>query len=435
MKRLLSLMLLCALLLGSAIPALAGIVQYQTGRNLPDAMVGVHYYTRVKATGTPEPVITIAQNPYGNYYFPQGLSLDKDGSISGSPKKAGAYVFVLNAHSGTTDATQEFVINVLPFDEAALKQGGGDPDIVGMGMDDITGVANGINGGRVTMHGDTAFFVDPKAFLYRSEAPYAKASLEYKAAGYAWLDWLVDDIYYYHRYLKANTSLVAVFKSTYVTRIVRDPAQAKGRDTLVELKEPIADLSVTDTILLYIQNDHMMRASMRTGKPTTLRAYSQGAEIRVDHAFPFNGFAYFRDMGSKRLYRMPLDGQVAEPLTPSAAGAFTAAIMNGEPVLVFADTVGQVYTMPLQGGEASPVEGIHASALNADGQYVYFANQADKNRLYRLIPGSAEDAEKLGELSVDQIYVFAAHVAFEQAGGKKLYILPLGGGEAVKLGK
>ncbi len=148
-------------------------------------------------------------------------------------------------------ATKVFKISIKPFNEGALKQGGSDARIMGSGNDDITGVANGPNGGRVAMHEDKAFFVDTKNFLRESNEPF-KAALAYKASGYAWLDTLDDNLYYYHHYLakKGLTNKISITdaaglvvkpgtKSSYVTRIVRDPVGRKGRRTLVELKSPL----------------------------------------------------------------------------------------------------------------------------------------------------------------------------------------------------
>lgn len=446
MKRLTAILLMTLLLAGAALPACAAAMPaFTTNERLPDAMVGIYYSTRVEGVAHGPLEFSLPSNPYGNYALPKGLSLQKNGQIYGTPKTAGDYEFVVQAKIAYVTATQVFRIRVKPFSEDALNPGGSNARIMGSGNDDITGVANGPNGGRVTMHGDVAFFIDGKNFLRESDEPFKKSALSYKASGYAWLDVLENDLYYYHHYLaQKGDPLLSITdaagvqitpgKKTYVTRIVQDSVRRKGRNTLVVLKKPIMDLSVTETLVMYLQNDAMLRASLDSGKPLLMRAYAGGQELKVEHAFPFNGYAYFSGTGGG-LYRMPLDGQVAQKLTEKKVGAFTAGVMDGGYVMVFADQNKALHLMPLEGGEAGVLEGLSASALNTDDQYIYFANAADKNRIYRFRAGSGEAPERLSEMSAKSLYLFHNYLAFEDAGSKALYIMPKAGGEAVRLTK
>jgi hypothetical protein len=446
MKKITIVQLVTFLLAGVVLPACAAAMPvFTTNERLPDAMVGIYYSTRVEGVAHGPLTFTLPSNPYGNYTLPKGLSLQKNGQIYGTPKAAGDYEFVVQAQIAYVQTTKVFKIHVKPFSEDALNQGGSNARIMGSGNDDITGVANGPNGGRVTMHEDIAFFIDSKNFLRESAEPFKKSALTYKASGYAWLDVLANDLYYYHHYLaKKGDPLISITdvagmqvtpgKNTYVTRIVQDSVGRKGRNTLVVLKKPIMDLSVTDTLVMYIQNDAMLQATLDSGKPRIMRAYADGQELGVAHAFPFNGYAYFSGTGGG-LYRMPLDGQVAQKLTGNKVSAFTAGVMDGSHVMVFADQSKTLYLMPLEGGEASPLEGLSASALNADDQYIYFANATDNNRIYRFKVGLAEAPERLSEMSAKSLYLFHSYLAFEDAGSKALYIMPKAGGEAVRLTK
>ena len=449
MKRYFSLLLLAFLLMGLVMPATAAMMPViTTNERLPDGMAGVYYYTKVEGQAHGPLEFTLESGSSSSYVFPKGLSLQKNGQIYGTPNTPGDYEFVVQAKIAYATVTKVFKISIKPFNEGALKQGGSDARIMGSGNDDITGVANGPNGGRVAMHGDKAFFVDTKNFLRESNEPFKKSALAYKASGYAWLDTLDDNLYYYHHYLakKGTDKQISITdaaglvvkpgtKSSYVTRIVRDPVGRKGRVTLVELKKPIKDLSLTDSLVLYIQDDLLWRAMLSDDKPRLMRAYTGGGEVRVSHAFPFNGHAYFTGAGGSGLYRMPLDGQVAQRLTGDKVTAFTAGMMDGSPVMVYANQNGAVQLMPLDGGTASSLEGISAGALNADGQYIYFTNAADKHRIYRFQAGSDDAPMRLSEMSAKSLYVFHNHLAFEDKGSKALYIMPKEGGEAVRLSK
>mgnify|MGYP002411125447 FL=1 len=350
-------------------------------------------------------------------------------------------MFTVRATNNKGSGDRVMKLRVLPFDESQLSAGGLDSRVIGLGFDPIAGVSNGPNGGRVAMHGDKAYFLDPKGYLYEAVAPFKKAALVYKAREYAWLDTTGDMMYYYHRYLSQRAPAPANPDATkapdgYVIRIASDPIGKKGRATLLDLRrKDVADLAVTDKIALYIQEGLMYRVELAGGSAVALRAYHQGRELTPDHALPFNGYAYFRDKKDAKLYRMALDGQVATQLTQVKAEAFTLAEKDGETLLYFADAKRQVHVVAASGGEAKEVSGIRAGALNADKEYVYFTNAGDKYKVCRFATGT-DKAETLADTAAGSVYVFDDHIAFEARKGKTLYILPKAGGEKpVKLGK
>ena len=278
-----------------------------------------------------------------------------------------------------------------------LREGGENTSIVGMGDDPLTGVANAVNGGMVVVHADIAYFLDAKGYLYQAPAATGKGTLAYKAREYAWLDSLGDTLYYYHRYLsergKSKVSLThkrptGKTSNVYVTRIARDPIGRKGRATEVTLKKAgISDLSVTDKIVLYIQNDVLVRSRLGTDKPVTLYAYEGTSQRKADHVFPYNGYAYFRDKANGCLYRVALDGEIAQKLTDEKVVAYTAADLQGQAVLYYVNTSKQVFWLPLEGGTPQMVAGMQATALNADQHHAHFVNAADGHSPSRFVPG------------------------------------------------
>ena len=437
--------LLCALVFQTA----AASVAFTTNRQLPDAMAGVYYSARIKADPSAEISFKLEPGDYQEHNFPKGMTLDRTGLLYGTPQKAGTYKFVVKVtlEAAPADAVSVFTLRVNAFDEGGLKSGGTNANIIGSGNDSLVGVANAVNGGQVAMGGSSAFFTDKKGYLMESRAPFKSASRAYGAVEYASLDTLGDYLYYFHHYLaekgkpgtpyyniKQGITLQPGTKNRFVTRIVKDPIGRKGRATLVELKDKISSLSVTPEVVLYVQGNQLKRAALSSGNVSSLRAYAQSGEVAVDKAFPFNGYAYFQGKGDGRLYRMPMDGQVAQALTDQRVTAFTAARREGIPVLYFVDNSSQLFWMPLEGGSPTPVEGLRASALNADEQYLYFTNAVDQHKIYQMEPGS-EVARPLCDTPAKNIYVFNDYLAFEQQGGSTLYILPRDGGQATKLGK
>ena len=62
--------------------------------------------------------------------------------------------------------------------------------------------------------------------------------------------------------------------------------------------------------------ERIIEDDLKNGKVTTMRAYAGGREIEAASTFPYNGYAYFTGKNDGRLYRMPLDGELAQPLSP-----------------------------------------------------------------------------------------------------------------------
>ncbi len=408
---------------------------------LPDAMVGVYYNTRLKASGEDPLTFTVAYVTTERNDFPNALKLSASGVLSGIPENPGTLVFTVRATNNEGSGDAILKLKVLPFDESLLEAGGQNTAIIGYGNDSYTGAANGTNGGRVAMHGEKAYFLDKKGYLYEAAAPaFKKPALVYKAREYAYLDVIGDTMVYYQRYLSQRAPDVPEGEKKqpdgYVTRLATDPIGKKGRATLAELRRKgVEDLSITNEVAVYIQEGQLYRVELANGRSTTLRAYHEGQEIQADKLLPFNGYAYFRGKRDKLIYRMPLDGQVASPLTQVKAEAFTVAELEGETVLYFTNAKKQLHVLPASGGEAREVAGIKAGALNADGEYVYFTNSADKYKLCRFMPGQ-DKAETLSDTAAASVYVFEDYIAFEARKGGSLYILPKAGGEKpVKLGK
>lgn len=435
------LILALLLILGQAL----GEGVYFATTSLPEAMAGVYYSTRVEVTGENIPYeITLTQNPGGGNEFPSELTITTNGVIYGTPLEAGVYPFSLQVAFGV-DTTRfcvlELVVN--PFSEDALDAGGTDTDIIGNGHDTLTGVANGINGGRVTMETgkNTAFFVDAGGILYSSNEPYKKAVKLFSAPEYRWLDSIGKNLYYYQRYYQQPQPVFThVVHGKYITRICRDPIYSTGRKTLVDLDEKyILDLAVTDRIAVYILGEEkgiMKRVPLKGGPVTSIRCYNNAKELQPDRVFPYNGYAYLRNWNSKILYRVLLDGQIAERLTDRKVETYTICQVNGEYTLFFTDANGALHRTPLTGGQTDMVGGINAKALNSDAEYLYYANMDDHNKLYRAAPGTPESAVKLSDMAVDQIYVFDNKIAVQKQGGVELYVLSKDGtGTAARLGK
>ena len=426
--------------------AMGAGVYFKT-EHLPDAMAGVYYHTRVEVEGDDIPYeITLTQNPAGDNEFPDELTITADGYIYGTPSTAGTFPFSLQV-AYAPDMTRFCVLKLVvkPFSQGALKQGGTDTSIIGMGNDSLTGVANGMNGGRVTMeaNGITAFFVSSENKLHSIDPPYKKASEMFTPPEYRWLDCIGKNLYYYHRYYYKTPGPALTHVETisgYITRICRDPIYSTGRKTLVELeKRDIHDLAVTNEVVVYILGEDeglIKRLPLDGGKAVNIRCYYNARELTADMVFPYNGYAYLRDSSDKFIYRVQLDGEAAERLTDFKAKSFTITQVSGTDSLIFTNTNGSIISAALEGGKPAALGNVKAAALNSDAEYIYFANPEDSNRLYRLSPGSPETPEKLADLSIDQIYVFDHMLAVQKAGSQELYLLPKDGSSApVRIGK
>lgn len=411
--------------------ALGGSVHF-VDQTLPQAMVGVYYHARVKVVGDDIPyVVSLTTDPEGGNEFPSELSITEDGVIYGTPQHAGVLSFALQVAYNvdtTTFCVLKLVVN--PFSEDVLKQGGENTDIIGEGNDSLIGVANGINGGRVTMEAgkDTAYFISAKDKLYSIDKPYKKAAELYTAPEYGWLDSIGSNLYYFHRYYyEPDPAYTHVVQGYYITRICRDSIGKKGRVTLVDLnKKRISDLSVTDKIVLYIQGEEqgiIKRIPLAGGDPVSIRCYFSGNELEADMVFPYNGYAYLRNAQDGFLYRVALDGEAAQMLTDAKVRAYTVSKSGDEEIFLYADAGGTLYKASLTGGDKEAFGKLKASALNSDAEYLYFANAGDQNRLYRVSSGSPESPQKLTDFAVDQIYVFDTMLAVQKRGGQELYVL------------
>lgn len=442
MKRMAVLMIACLMaLLGCMGSALGSSVSF-ADESLPDAMAGVYYHARVRIVGDDIPYTVTLEG--GGSDLPAGLSVTEDGVIYGTPEREGVFPFSLQVTYGDGETTFcDKTLTVKPFSEDALKPGGEDASVIGEGNDSLTGVANGLSGGRVTMEQgeDTAYFTSARHKLYASQRPYTKAAELFPAPEYGWLDAMEGSLYYYQRYYLEPDQGDGIFsKENYVTRICGDPLSTKGRATLINLGgKEISGLSVTDRIVLYIQGKEkgvIKRIPLGGGDAVPVRCYYEGKELQADKVFPYNGYAYLRNAEDGCLYRVALDGEIAQRLTGEKAYAYTVSRVNGEDYLFYTKKSGALFSVPLSGGEGEALGNLKAGAVNSDADTLYFANAKDKNRLYRVTPGSPDKPVKLTDFAVDQIYVFDKMLAVQKKGGQELYVLSKDGKEEpVRIGK
>jgi alpha-tubulin suppressor-like RCC1 family protein len=86
--------------------------------SLPDGSLGKPYLFQLQATGGTPPYTWNKYGPKGMAKLPRGVSLSRSGLISGTPKRAGTYGFVVkcldSSHSHKTQGTQELTLTVNP---------------------------------------------------------------------------------------------------------------------------------------------------------------------------------------------------------------------------------------------------------------------------------------------------------------------------------
>jgi hypothetical protein len=198
-----------------------------------------------------------------------------------------------------------------------------------------------------------------------------------------------------------------------------------------------SDLKITNEIVLYIGYDGVMgRVIIGNKAAADLRTYYGGKEVKVDHALPYNGSVWFRQAGTGQLYRAALDGQLAIRLTEEKALCFTLAQLGDEVRLLYADAQQQLHSIGLTDGDKQPVGTLKASALNANEEYVFFADAKNKHRLSMFRKDDPGEIILLSDMAVDQIYAFDNYVAFQKKGSKSLYLMALNSeGKAVLISK
>lgn len=395
-----------------------------TTKALVAGMSGVFYGNRILAEGERPMLFAIVSGD-----LPKGLKLgEQNGILTGKPAYPGSYPIRVRVTNPAGSSYADYRLNIAPYDESQMAQGGEDVEVIGALEDSLTGVANAVNGGRVTMQEDTVYFVDPKGYLYSLSAPFdKKAKKMFEPRKYAHIDSLPNMLYYYQQYLD-NEATKQQGKNVFVTRVVKDPIVGKGRDTLIDLRlDYCHSLSVTNEQVLFIGYEGVMvRAPLGGRRAIDLRTYHDGEEITADLAFPFNGKAYFRQEKTGWLYSAWLDGELSTPLVREKALCYTLANVNGETSLVFADDKKQVHSVSLVDGDAQALEGLTATALNTNEDYLFFADAANKNRLSMVSWDRPDEVVQLTDFAVDQIYTFENHVVCQKKGGSPLYILALG---------
>ena len=436
-KKALIIILLAALLM-PAFPSGAETLPHAVTPVLPEGMSGIRYATRIQALGD-QPMLFRFHGAQGiANTFPDGMSLSESGIISGTPSFPGNYQFSVAITNTAGTATAVVSLRIVPYDEEKLARGGENADIIGAGDDPLAGLANGMNGGRITMQGDTVFFIDAKGYLCSLDAPFtAKPARLFSALAYANIDSNETTLYYYQRYLD-NEATKRTGQSVFVTRIAQDPISGKGRSTLANLRmKDVSDLKVTREVLFYIGFDGVMaRIILKNKDAAELRTYYAGQEIKADHALPFNGSVWFRQAQSGQLFKAALDGQLAQRLTQDKALCYTIVEQGGEPRLLYAGEDRQLHSLSLENDDIKPEGTLKASALNANDSHVFFADAADGDRLSMFPRDDPDAAVQLADMAADQIYAFDNYVAFQKKGSKSLYILALnGGGEPVLISK
>lgn len=428
------LILLALLLMLPQGAALAEQTPVITTKALVAGMSGVFYGNRILAEGERPMLFAIISGD-----FPKGLTLgEQTGILTGKPAYPGSYAFRVRVTNPAGSSYADYRLNIAPYDESQMAQGGEDEAVIGAMEDSLSGVANAVNGGRLTMQEDVAYFVDTRGYLYSLEAPFSKkAKKMFEPRKYAHIDSLPNMLYYYQQYLD-NEASAQQGKNVFVTRIVKDPIVGKGRDTLVDLQlDYCHSLSVTQEQLLFIGYEGVMvRAPLGGRKAIDMRTYHDGEEIAADLAFPFNGKAYFRQEKTGWIYSAWLDGELAMPLVQEKALCYTLANMNGETRLVYADSKKQLHSVGLEGDDPQVLDGMAATALNANEDYLFFADAANKNRLSMVSWDRPDEIVQLTDFAVDQIYAFENYVACRKKGGQDLYIMALGSEDApVKIKK
>ncbi|MHC1786708.1 MAG: putative Ig domain-containing protein [Christensenellales bacterium] len=420
---------LLAVILLAVSPAGAESPPLITTPRLPEGMSGIHYAFRLLAEGEQPMVWGYASSEGAANSFPDGLDLSESGVISGTPLHSGDYEFALNVTNPAGTATAVFALHLAPFDESRLRQGGQDKQIIGEGDDPLVGLSNGMNGGRLTLQGETAYFIDARGYLNSLGAPFReKPTRLFGAVKYAHIDANEALLFYYHRYLDSEATAKAG-QSVYVTYIAADPIAARGRYSLRDLRQPdLSDLKVTRQVLLYIGYDGVMGlVQLDTRAGSDLRTYFQGREVKADHAFPYNGRAWFRQAGTGWLFCAPLDGQVAKPLIPEKVLCFTIAPLADGPRLIFTNAEKKLFSADLGGGDRQPLGKLYASQVNANRDSLFFADAKKGNRLTMIKQDDPASPVQLSSFGVDQIYAFDHYVAFQKKGTRFLYLLALDG--------
>jgi hypothetical protein len=415
--------LLTVLLLG-VLPVLAAEQKPVIGTTgLMEAMSGTYYGNRIVAEGERPMLFAITGG-----LLPKGLTLSESGILTGVPQYPGDYTFTMRVTNPAGSSYANYNLHVAPYDESRMQQGGQDSGIIGSGQDSLNGVANAINGGRVTMQEGSVFFVDAKGYLYQWASPFEKKpSLLFKPREYRQLDSLPNMLYYWQHYLD-NEATVTNGKPTYVTRLVYDPIVGKGRDTLLSMRlKDCSSLSVTPQVALFIGYDHVMtRVGLESKRGTDLRVYHSGEEIKADQVFPYNGKAWLRQVKTGHLYSAWMDGQLAQPLVQEKVLCYTLGPSADQPLMYFADSKKALWSVSLDGENKQRVGELKASALNANEHYVFFADAGKKNVLTMFPKDNPAELTRLSDFAVDQIYAFEGYVAFQKKGTKQLYLLALG---------
>lgn len=390
---------------------------------LEDAMAGVYYNAILSGQGEAPVRYAMLYNNDGSTGFPSGIKVSSGGVLYGTPTTPGKYTFRLCISNEKGESYKTLTLRVKPFDESSLKRGGENKKLIGSQNDTVDGLGNPVNGGLATMQEDRLFFVNQKGLLCESTAPYTQQKRRFGQPLYAGLAVREDVLYYFQSYLdkKGETK----YDHTYVNRIAMDPLGDKGRQTLTTLSK--RELKVS---CLYLLEDHLLflvgekdavitRVPLVGGNESVMHCYHNGKELHPRMMIPYQGQVYFINEADQKLYRVWLDGEVAEELYDQPVQSLLIAMRDDEACLFLTDDENKILTLPLDGGEAEAFGDMKALTLNADRNFLYYTNPDDKSAVYRLPLDNPEAPEKICELSCDQVYVFENTLVFRAKNKKK----------------
>ena len=408
-------------------PALANGKPVISTTRLVDGMSGIYYGNRIVANGEKPLLFALVTGQGARDSFPRGLKLSESGILSGTTNKPGDYSFTVRVTNPSGSTYMNYNLRIKPYDENSLSGGGLDEAVIGSGEDSLSGIANAINGGRLTMQGDSLFFIDFKGYLYQLDDPFeGKAKKLFTAVKYSNIDSLPETLYYYQHYLN-NKTTEKLKTPSYINRIAADPIFGKGRNTLISLRlDACKSLSVTNEQVLFVAYDDVMtRGPLDGSRGFSFQIYHNGQEVKASQVFPYNGKAYFKELTNSKLYSAYLDGELAQLLITEPIGCYTIAKMAGEDRLVYTDSNKQLYSAKLDGSDIKRLDGHFATSLNSNENAVFYADYKNKKHLSMISLDEPDEVTVLTDFAVDEIYASDKYAAVKMKGKNELYIISL----------
>ncbi|MCR2803401.1 DUF5050 domain-containing protein [Paenibacillus soyae] len=177
------------------------------------------------------------------------------------------------------------------------------------------------------------------------------------------------------------------------------------------------------------------------------------------------GWLYYIEESSERLYRSRLDGKGEQPVAEDKVWSYVCSNdriyyatprgiqtcdMSGSRHEKVTDAtgymlieVGDLLAFPnhhrdgtltfvaKDGSDAAEIGAIQTASLNTDGEYVYCSNALNNRSIYRVDPVSLRSIRISGD-SADYLHLIGQ--ALYYCSGREWHRLPLGGGEACRIG-